>query len=730
MVRLALAALVLTSGIGGAQAAEVSDELSRLSRAYAESGEAAARERLAAYVARATAAEKPLARLGLGLTDHFEERHIEAAAELAGAAEGSPVADYAAYYAGRALAHAERFDEAVKALADYRRRFPDSRLTPYAAQLRVESLLRIGRYEAARAATTETGQGLEEPARLYLLGRSLELLVRPLDAVSAYRRAYYFHPMSEQAGQAEERLNALRKTLGAQYPDAPADWRVARADRLYDRRQWNDASAEYGRALDAGLSGEDHERARLQRAVADYQRNQTSAAQAQLDAFEPKDPKRAAERLYYLGECARRRGDVAGFEARAIELGRRFPSSPWREEALFSLGNFYLLRNDAAKSGAWYRRTYEAFPGGELAAKAHWKVCWRAQLDRDPRAAALFEEHFRKFPGSDQASAAMYWLGRLLEKDGETAEAAALYVAIEQHFPNYYYAYLGRDRLNDLNAVAPQTGRFEAALRAFPAPRRLTPALREENLRLISRSRALHALGFDGLAERELTTADYRTPDAHLVGLELGRQHTSGARHFNAMRALKRYGFGYLRFGVTDMPDEFWRYLYPLPYGDDLRSRAEPHDLDPYLVAGLIRQESEFNPRAVSRAGAIGLMQVMPRTARETAGRLGMPYATSKLYEPDYSMRLGTFHLRQVIDQFDGVLEYALAAYNAGATRAKEWLSWREYAEPAEFVETIPFTETRGYVQAVLRNRELYRRLYEGERRAAAPSRSELAERR
>src|SRR5690606_8381574 len=152
--------------------------------------------------------------------------------------------------------------------------------------------------------------------------------------------------------------------------------RLARADRLFDRRQWSDASAEYGRALDAGLPAGDDDRARLRRAVADYQRNQTTAALQQLSGFEPKDPKPAAERLYYLGECARRRGDVAGFEARAEELGRRFPDSPWREKALFSLGNFYLLRNDAAKSRAWYQRTYEAFPGSDLAAKAHWKVCW------------------------------------------------------------------------------------------------------------------------------------------------------------------------------------------------------------------------------------------------------------------------------------------------------------------------------------------------------------------
>ena len=176
---------------------------------------------------------------------------------------------------------------------------------------------------------------------------------------------------------------------------------------------------------------------------------------------------------------------------------------------------------------------------------------------------------------------------------------------------------------------------------------------------------------------------------------------------------MKRYGFGYLRIPFDSMPSRFWQKLFPMPYETYLRSRSKPHKLDPYWVAALIRQESEFNPDAISRAGARGLMQIMPETGKGLARRLGIKgFSPRHLYQPDTSLRLGTFHFRKVYDQFNRQIEYTLAAYNAGEHRVREWINWKDFSDAEEFTETIPFTETRGYVQAVFRNAEIYRKLY------------------
>src|SRR5262249_1953378 len=153
--------------------------------------------------------------------------------------------------------------------------------------------------------------------------------------------------------------------------------------------------------------------------------------------------------------------------------------------------------------------------------------------------------------------------------------------------------------------------------------------------------------------------------------------------------------------------------LFPLPYKGDLMSSATGRGLDPYLVAGLIRQESEFNPQALSHANAYGLTQVRPATGKQFARRAGVPvFTTRTLYQPAANLKIGCSILKSMLDSQGGSLEQTLAAYNAGPARVSEWLTWAHYREPAEFVENIPFTETRDYVQAVMRNAEMYRRLY------------------
>ncbi len=131
------------------------------------------------------------------------------------------------------------------------------------------------------------------------------------------------------------------------------------------------------------------------------------------------------------------------------------------------------------------------------------------------------------------------------------------------------------------------------------------------------------------------------------------------------------------------------------------------------MVAALIRQESEFDPQALSAKHAYGLTQVEPATGRSLARRAGVPrFSNRSLFQPAINLKLGTYYLRALLDQWGGKWEQTLASYNAGKSRVNDWITWNQYQEPAEFVESIPFTETREYVEAVLRNAAVYRQLY------------------
>jgi soluble lytic murein transglycosylase len=152
--------------------------------------------------------------------------------------------------------------------------------------------------------------------------------------------------------------------------------------------------------------------------------------------------------------------------------------------------------------------------------------------------------------------------------------------------------------------------------------------------------------------------------------------------------------------------------LYPLVDGDELVRTARANNLDPWLVAGLIRQESYFNPHAVSVANARGLMQVLPSVGEEVAKSLRFPvWSPAVLFDADANLQLGTAHLAAFMKEYDA-LPRVLAAYNAGGSRVTRWTTKAGTDDPELFVERIPYVETRDYVRIVQRNADVYRLLY------------------
>jgi soluble lytic murein transglycosylase len=235
----------------------------------------------------------------------------------------------------------------------------------------------------------------------------------------------------------------------------------------------------------------------------------------------------------------------------------------------------------------------------------------------------------------------------------------------------------------------------------------------EATRRRIERARLLASAALDDWAAIELRYGARNGAQPHVAALELARITARNGAQDQAIRHIKALVPEYLFMPIDAAPLEFWKLAFPLGFRAELEKYCRARSLDPFLFAALVRQESEFSPKAVSRAKAYGLAQVLPSTGRELARKLGLRrFNASMLFWPDVNLNLGTYMFRSMVNQFDGRLEPALAAYNAGKSRADAWLQWGEFREPSEFVETIPFSETRTYVQIVLRNAAMYRRLY------------------
>jgi soluble lytic murein transglycosylase len=189
--------------------------------------------------------------------------------------------------------------------------------------------------------------------------------------------------------------------------------------------------------------------------------------------------------------------------------------------------------------------------------------------------------------------------------------------------------------------------------------------------------------------------------------------YSSFGEYTRALQSMKHSGISFFSIPTSQVPMVYWKLIFPQPYWNDLVADSEKNGLDPYLVASLIRQESEFNAGAVSPAHAIGLMQLLPSVGKENAKKEGLKgFSAGELLNPSINLQLGTRNLKQVLDRFGGQPEYALAAYNAGDMPVRQWMAVGDYKDVPEFVESIPYSETREYVQAIMRNRELYRTLY------------------
>jgi soluble lytic murein transglycosylase len=214
-------------------------------------------------------------------------------------------------------------------------------------------------------------------------------------------------------------------------------------------------------------------------------------------------------------------------------------------------------------------------------------------------------------------------------------------------------------------------------------------------------------------AELELRNDAKGTEQAHLLAMAAARMANRRGAPDQGIRYMKSIFPAYLNLPINAATLPLWKLAYPMPYKDPLLTYSFKNELDPYLLAGLIRQESEFSAKVISRSNAHGLAQIMPATGRELARRLGIKgFTPSMLFEPTVNLQMGSYYLRSLMNSLGGSLEQALASYNAGKGRVTQWLQRGEYKDPAEFVESIPFNETRGYVQSVMRNAGIYRRLY------------------
>lgn len=694
--------------------APASSTLATLVRAWRETPSPAHHAALEEYAkTHATENAGALARLALGVTAYEQKDYAAALESLKGLSAKLPrIADYVLYYQAAARVEGNTELESVgRDLAPLDRAATPSPLAGRAWILEARALKAAQPAEAVRLLREHYAE-LPEPEGDLNLADCYQAAGDLAHAADFYQRVYYQRISGDAAARATAALLTLKDSMGAAYPQPLPQQLLRHADLLLEAHEYPEARREY-EELTGQLVGVDRDQARVRLGAADFLRGNAAAAYPYLRGLQMDQSEADAERLFYLEECARRLANEEEMMTAVKRLGKLYPHSPWRLRALVGAANLYLVTNRTDELAPLEKAIYEDFPNEPPAAQARWRMAFRAYLENKKDAPDLMREHLEKYPAHVTAEAALYFLGRGAEREADWASASAFYSHLAKLFPNTYYAMLARQRLSiaEVKAAAPssEVEEFLASLNV-PRPKPVPVDATASTTMRIDRSRLLRSAGLSDLADAELRFGARTGGQPALLSMEMA---TTADAPYRGLKAMKSMNSDYLNLPVAEAPEKFWKFLFPLPYREQLEASARGVDLDPYLVAGLIRQESEFNPEAISPANAYGLTQVRPVTGREFARRAGVTSFTDRvLFEPAANLKIGATIFRSMLDRNNGSLERTLAAYDAGPTRAAQWSAWNTYREPAEFVEAIPFTETRDYVQAVLRNADIYRRLY------------------
>jgi soluble lytic murein transglycosylase len=649
------------------------------------------------------------AALALGYEDYTKNRLPQAMNWFSKAKSDPLLHEYVLYWSAQAKRAQKNLAGALADLQTFQQEYPNSAMREQFLEVYVPTALETGHANDAIEALSPYAPANTRPALLLLRAQAYKAAHQLPRAAKDYQTLYYKYPLSDEAKAAATTLPLVARELGKEYAAPTAEMQEQRAQMLFDAHKWKEARVEFEKVLTMvhDPANPKYQRAELRVAQVKIRPNGPPGI---LSAVKTPDPDIDAERLFGLSQAYRTVKNEGEMLSTLESIVQKYPRSVWSEEALMAGGNYYWVLLDRTKAVNYYQRLLDAFPDGKNAYNAEWRIAWIASLNKQADGDQRLTNFLTKYPVSANAVDALYWLGRSAERSGNAGHARSYYEKAIQRFPQTYFAHASAGRLKLLGPGVEDAPEFLAKIPPPPTLRPFDEPVPESAADRWAKAQALRIIAFDASAELELKNAYFATSSPRFL-LEAA-QAAFDQGHYAAGMSYGRIILpSFESRQIADAPMAVWKILYPLPYESALRREAARNDFDPMFAAGLIRQESTFQADIVSYANAIGLMQVLPKTGKLLAKQLKIRYSKQMLYDANYNLQVGMLYIANLV-RLTGAPEYAAAAYNAGEDRIALWKAERNYEEIPELVESIPFTQTREYVQIVLRNAAVYRMIY------------------
>ncbi len=628
------------------------------------------------------------------------------------------LADYALWLRGRALQSAGKHTEAMNVFAELVRDFPTSLRVRETKLLWANSAMQSGQAAQIPAFLQDLNEKNQADA-LLMTAKAFETQGNQPEAINFYRKVYFYGAGTDAAKEAETKLTFLNQPLTPQ----TAEEITVRADNFYAAKNFAEAQKSYN-GLFLNFPNAVTPLIHLKRLITFSNLRLMNEAQGAFNLI-PISAREKEEAYYNLAIGYAKNKLWANARTTVEEMRQKFPNGNLTPKAWIDAGMAARDARNKTDETYFLQTAVAAYPNAVEVAGAQFELAWLQHESSNYQISSqMLLEHLARYVDRDSSNRgkAGYWAARDSEKAGKINEACALYDAVVYRYGANWYGYIGLQRLTSLRGQGkcPQTANFPAnslVPKAVANLKIVTVAAETSTVKEIERadkSEELSIIGLFDWAIDELKEAKKTASNSPKINLALAKHYRWKGDNVNALLSLAKSYPDYAQMFPEEMGREEWDIFYPLTNWNDIKYWSAQRRLDPFQVAGVIRQETIFDPKAKSSANAYGLMQLLIPTARAMARKYNASFTEiygDTLFNPVLNIELGTAYLSDQFDKF-GRFEYVAIAYNAGPGRVAPWRASLP-AEMDEFVEAIPFKETKGYVQGVIRNSAQYRRLYD-----------------
>ncbi len=601
-----------------------------------------------------------------------------------------------------------KLDKAEAQLRDLLDKHREGVYRDVAREALTEVLFREKKAEAVELLKSRLAKAADKdkPPLLLKLAQLERHLGNNAKAAEHYRKLFLEQPAGVEGLKAGEDLAWMVVHGAVPKPDFSLAEQTARARRLFAAGRF-DLAAEAYRALLTAKPEDEDLRLKLARCFYRNRRNQDAIVLLKEILKGRISEQRRMDALYLLSRVYWRLDRAKEFEACCDEILKK-GSPTLKRKVLFALGASNLEQGKLAAAQTFFDRALKIASDPSTKVDVKWKLAWIKYLSKDYKHAAdLFRETRTISRNGRIDLASRYWEARSLQNLNNTKEAEALFKQAVAAAPLNYYGIEAARMLKTLGVEVPATGDNG---KKFPDTN-LTPA-QNANPR-ISAANKLMEMGLHRFALLNIEALPGSVKSSPAVVLLMAKAAYGAERYSEAHDILAKSFGSFMETPPPDAPPEFVEIAFPRVHRAVTAGASKKHEIDPNLVWAVIRQESRYDASAVSPAGALGLMQVTPKAAGVVSRRGKIPAsAIAEILDPKRNITIGTRILAKNLETFKGKLVPAIASYNADIRKVRTWVSRNGKMKQDEFIENIPFLETRNYVKRVLAGYRAYDRLH------------------